>query len=400
MNENASDIRATCLSRSRLDTHAHLNESYGGLAEGATNWASFATTRAMHSSRAAAEACRVLYGEDAGVFLRPDSSQAAFDKAAALREKGAWGAIEHAMDVVGIKKQIAFCGFKPKDTRPFAGIAGNRLAYLAYIDEVINGEDIVPSPDYPELSDTYYNCLCKQLGPLPTLDSYLADLDAEIDQWRSHGVVGMKTAMAYTWGLKVSDPTERDARRAFSKKNDMTFEDRRIVHDFAFHHILAACRRNEFPVVVHTGYQNWGHGSLCQTNPMEFHNVLVDRRYRDMTFVLLHGGNPYVGETSYLAGMFENVIIDFTWIGWVTPLRFKHALAEWLAMVPHDRMCWGSDSSYPEDIAGVDRLTRQLIADVLEDAIEARIIDETYAREFIDRSYYENPRRIFGLEDV
>jgi len=397
MTERFSDIRTACLRRKRIDTHAHLGESYGGLAEGAANWAHFATTRSMHCSRAAAEACRVLYGQDVGVFLRPDSPQAVFDAAATLREKGAWGAIEHAMNVAGIEKQIAFCWFKPKDTRPFAGSAGGRLAYLAYIDAAINGEDIVPSPDYPQLSDTYHNCLAKQFGPLPTLDSYLAALDAEIDQWRSWGVVGMKTAMAYTWGLKVSDPSERHARSAFAKKNDMTFEDRRTVRDYAFHHILQACKRNGFPVVVHTGYQNWGHGNLYQTNPTEFHNILVDARYRDMTFVLLHGGHPYVGETSYLAGMFENVVIDFTWIAWVSPLRFKHALAEWLAMVPHDRICWGSDSCTPEEIAGVDRITRRLIAEALEDAVAARIVDEKYAMEFIDRSYYENPKRIFGL---
>jgi predicted TIM-barrel fold metal-dependent hydrolase len=177
----------------------------------------------------------------------------------------------------------------------------------------------------------------------------------------------------------------------------MTDEHFRIVHDFAFHHVLQACRRNGLPVVIHTGFQIWGHASLAQANPILLHNILIDPRYRDLTFVLLHGGNPYVGETTYLAGMFPNVILDFTWIGWMTPPRFRLALAEWLATVPHDRMCWGSDCGSAETIAGIDSIMRNLIADVLEQSVASRTIDEKYAVEFVGNSYRTTSKRVFGV---
>ncbi|HUU68355.1 MAG TPA: hypothetical protein VM186_02425, partial [Planctomycetota bacterium] len=43
-------------------------------------------------------------------------------------------------------------------------------------------------------------------------------LDAAIDGWRRHGVVGMKTAIAYTSGLAISDPPLVEARTAFGRK--------------------------------------------------------------------------------------------------------------------------------------------------------------------------------------
>lgn len=398
MGSKRTDIRAACLNRRRIDTHTHSGEQLSTLRDQASRYGSFACTQPLIDSRVTAEGCRVLYGIDIGAFLRPDSPPAVFDKAEELRARGAWEAIKYALDRARIDKQLAFCSFRAHKTRPFADVPNQtRLRYLAYIDEALSGHGRYPCPDFPRTSETYYMRLCRLLGPLNTLDNYLDELDKEIDGWRSQGVVGMKTAIAYTSGLSVSDPSETEARASFRRKNDMSEEDFRIVHDFAFHHVLQACRRNDLPVVVHTGFQIWGHASLAQANPMLFHSVLVDPRYCDMTFVLLHGGNPYVGETTYLAGMFPNVILDFTWIGWMTPARFRPALAEWLVTVPHDRICWGSDGGGPEYIVGVDSLMRPLIADVVEKAVLDRMIDEKYALEFIDNSYYRTPKRVFGL---
>jgi len=393
--EKISAIRERCLNRARIDTHAHLSESYCTLEEQAKQYDSFVTTQPLIDSRAAAEGCRSLYGTDIGSFLRPDVDNAVFIKSTELHKHGAWKAIEHALDKAHIDKQLAFCTFRADKTRPFAN--QKRLSYLAYIDDALNGHMEYPCPDFPKNDETYYMRLCALLGQLNTLDDYLNELDKEIDTWRSHGVVGMKTAIAYTSGLSISNPSEAMARAAFKQKNDMSEEDFRIVHDFAFHHVLQACLRNSLPVVIHTGFQIWGHASLEQANPMLLHNILIDPRYRDLTFVLLHGGNPYIGETTYLAGMFPNVIIDFTWISWMSPARFKLALSEWLATVPHNKMCWGSDSSTPESIAGIDSIVRNLIADILESTVLERTIDEKYAFEFIDNTFYNTPKRIFGL---
>ncbi len=397
-----TELRDACLGQKRIDTHSHVGDSFRPLEERAAGWETFPMVGPLIDSRVTAEGCRVLYGVDidVGALIRPDCDPVVFERSAELYRKGPWGAVEHALDTAGIEKQLAFCGHKPSDGLVFEKeAAGTRFSYLAYIDGAINSSGQRPCPDFPmnDETGTFYSRLCEMFGPLSALHVYLDALDEAIDTWRSHGVVGMKTAIAYTSGLAISNPTVTEARAAFARRNDMTEDDFRIVHDYAFHHVLAALMRNGLPIVIHTGYQIWGHSDLDRSNPMLLHNLIVDPRYRDLTFVLLHGGNPFVGETSYLAGMFPNVVIDFTWIGWMTPARFRLALGEWLACVPHDRMCWGSDSGTPETIVGIDSVMRRLIADVLDDCLRDRAIDERYGLEFVEHLYRNTPNKVFGL---
>jgi len=387
-------IREACLNEKRIDTHAHLDDNYPTLNIISESF----NTETLINSRVIAEGCRVLYDTDIGVFLRPNAPEIIFEKAEKLRNRGAWEAVDFALEKAKIEKQISFCTFKPENFTPFASNdKQNKISYLAFVDEALNGAGQVPNPDFPEGDTTFYSRICNLFGEFKSFDDYLDFIDKTVNNWRAKKVIGMKTAVAYTSGLKISKPSAKEASSAFSKKNDMTDDDYRVVRDFIFHHLLKACLRNNFPVVIHTGFQIWGHANLEQSNPMLLHNILIDPDYKDLTFVLLHGGNPYIGETTYLAGMFPNVIIDFTWITWMSPVRFKNALLEWLAVVPHHKMCWGSDSQIPESIAGIDSITRRYIADALETAVKERIIDERYALEFIENSYRKTAKRIFGL---
>lgn len=389
-----TQIRKLCTTLPRIDTHAHLDENYPPLKA----FSETPTSEDLINSRVIAEGCRVLYDEEVGIFLRPDTPEVIFEKAEKLRNLGKWEAVDFALKKAKIEKQISFCTFKPESFSPFAANdKKNKISYLAFVDEALNGAGQIPSPDFPEENSTFYSRICKLFGEMNSLDDYLDFIDKTVDGWRAKKVVGMKTAAAYTSGLKISKPSVSDARAAFAKKNKMSGKDYRVARDFIFHHLLRACLRNNFPVVIHTGFQIWGHANLEQSNPMLLHNILIDPEYKNLTFVLLHGGNPYVGETTYLAGMFPNVMIDFTWIVWMTPLRFKHALVEWLANVPHHKFCWGSDSQTPESIAGIDSICRRYIADALEMALAEKIIDEKYALEFIENSFRKNAERIFGI---
>ena len=303
------------------------------------------------------------------------------------------------MDVAHIEKQIAFCGFDMKLAAPFAAQHAGRLSFLAYIDPIVTGGAEYPCPDNPSLHTPYYTALCNFLGrELRSLDDYLDAVDDTVDSWKAHNVVGLKTAVAYTSGLCIDAYDPSAVRAAFARKDAMTAADELMVCNTGLRQAFAACGRNDLPVVIHTGFQIWGHSDLRQSNPMHLHNILIDDRFKDVTFVLLHGGNPYVGETTYLASMFPHVNIDFTWLSWMSPARFKPALAEWITIVPHDRFCWGSDSGTPETICGIDRITREAIADVLEDMVAERIIDERYALSWIEYAYRKTPQRLFGID--
>jgi len=397
-----SDIREQAMNLPRMDTHTHFDGNLPDLRDVAAGFENAAEEGNLVNSRTCAEGCRKLHSIDPGLLLRPDAPPELFHKADALRALGPAKALEAALDADNITNQLAFVGHSP-EASPLVGMSP-RLGFLAYIDEAVAGNGFAFCPDrydyLPHMRETpfcYYDAICGHFGNLSGLDDYLDALDACVDSWRTYGVVGMKTAFAYTIGLDFSDPSRDDARAAFARKRDMTQEEVTAVQHFAFRHALLACKRNELPVVVHTGFQIWGHSDLRQSNPMHLHNLLIDDRYKDLTFVLLHGGNPYTGETTYLARMFPSVIIDFTWIAWMTRSRFRMAFAEWLEIVPHNRFCWGSDSGFPENIVGIGRIVREEIGGVLEDLMARRILDERTALDFLRLTYQDTPRRVFGV---
>ncbi len=387
-----SDVRLKAMTMERIDTHCHYDLTMSEL-KGEDD---FINTPELVGSSILAIGSRKLYGINPGLYLRPDSSEEIFSRAAGLRAKGAGAALETAMDVANISTQLVFnYGAHPKHSKE--AMLSSRVQLLNYVDNLIAGDVKAFSPDGRDMEFNYYDAICDRLGELKTMSDYLNALDADIDSWRDYRVVAMKVSLAYSIGLKFADPSLKEAQNAFAKKRDMSPEEITIVQHYAFRHSLLACQRNDLPVVVHTGFQIWGHADLQVSNPIHLHNLLIDKRYKDITWVLLHGGNPYVGETTYLARMFPNVFIDFTWISWMTRVRFNMALAEWIEIVPHGKFCWGSDSGTPETIVGIGEITRERIANVLEDQIAHRIIDEKVALDFLEHTYVETPKRIFQL---
>jgi len=398
----ATDVRHAAMTLPHVDTHSHVGTDFGDLRQQAQALAELATAGSRSYCHAAAVGCRKLYGIDPGLYLTPDAPDELFDAAAKLRATGPAKAYTKALDRAGIVHQLVFTGqlhftdHRPDNCRLPDVLP--RISLLAYIDPLVCGDDFCFCPDGRRDDFCYFDALCEQLGPLATLDDYAGALGQTIDAWRSYGVVGAKNGLAYTSGLSYGDPTTDEARAAFARKRDMTEADVRTVHDYGMRRVLETCLRNGLPLVIHTGFQIWGHAPLEQSNPKHLYPLVADARYRDLTFVLLHGGNPYIGETTYLAGMFENVIVDFTWLPWSNRTRFAQALPEWLEVVPHNRFCWGSDTSALEGLVGADHLTRQGIATVLEDCIERRIIDEPAALAFLENTYLKTPKRVFGLD--
>ncbi len=394
------EIKKLAMNLPRIDTHSHLvldeNNCFQDLKTVVKDFDNFAEKGFMAESRICSLGCKKLYGIDSGIFLRKNSPEEIFKKAEKLRENGSAIALEKTFEADNITAQLCFTDFFPEKW-PFMKLSP-KIKQLAFIDKAIAGNDFVFCPDGKNIEFNYYESICEHFDKkLSNLNDYLDALDSGIDSWRKHGVVGMKTAFAYTLGLEFIDPTIEDTKSAFAKKSDMSPAEIKIVQHYAFRHTLLACLRNELPVVIHTGFQIWGHADLRQSNPMLLHNLLIDDRYKDLTFVLLHGGNPYVGETTYLARMFPNVILDFTWISWLTRGRFRMALAEWIEVIPISKFCWGSDSNFPENIVGIGQIVREEIANVLEDLIERKIIDENTAVQFLEYTYQKTPKRIFNL---
>ncbi|MBA4386818.1 MAG: hypothetical protein C0404_02485 [Verrucomicrobia bacterium] len=385
-----SKVRKAAMGLSRIDTHGHLVGEIPALESLAVSETAMDGIDRYYGNHMMAIGCRELYGIDIGPMLTSVAPKQLFKKAAKLRAGGKQAALGEAFRKAKIETQFCFCNFRGADADAKLAIAPH-VRLLAYLDEAVLGS-------LPQ-GDNYIAGLEQVHGKLNSLDDLLASIDRNIDAWRAKRVVGMKVSLAYYGhGLDLRNPTREQAVAAFARREKMTVEDRAFVRDFCTRHAFDACLRNKLPVVFHTGFLAFGNANIMGANPALLTPAFTDPRWEKLQFVILHGGYPYAGETGYLASRYANVALDFTWISWMSPARFRQALAEWLAVVPLTRILWGADSgTTPESIVGIDYVTRQIVADVLEQQIAEGFIDEQRAIRFLELSYHENARRIFRL---
>lgn len=386
-----SEVREAVLTAGRVDTHAHLHSAIAPLESRAAGPDSpEALDGPLARARLLALGCEALYGVRVGPVLTADAPREVFERAAELRARGRPAAYARAFELAGIEAQICFCDFQCSDAADKLAIAPH-VRLLAYIDRAIVGA--------AEEAGTCLEALERVHGRLDGLGDLLAAVDRAVDSWPSRGVVGMKVSLAYyDHGLALRDPSPAEAERAFARGHGMSAEDARLVRDFALRRALDGCLRNGLPAVFHTGFLAFGAANLAGGNPALLQPVLQDRRWAELTFVLLHGGYPYTGETGFLAARLPNVVIDFTWLPWLSPARFRQALGEWLAVVPLSRFMWGSDSGpLPEHVVGIDRVSRPLIAEALEAAMADGVLDPERALRFVELAYRVNARRVFRL---
>jgi hypothetical protein len=340
--------------------------------------------------------CNNLYGIKTEFGINLSIKDELIKRADELRADGFLPAFLKTMDICKIKSQLVL--IHGTDHNNVLINISNRIKIIFFIDNIICGDTMYYCPDGYWDGFNYYNAICSHLGKLNNIKDYLDAIEDNIISWKRCGAVGMKVGTAYTIGLDFSDPSYNEAENAFLKREDMSFEEIRIVQDYAMRHAFDICNRIGMPVVIHTGFQIWGHADLRQSNPMHLYKIINNKRYKNLIFVLLHGGNPYTGETTYLASMFPNVILDFTWISWMTRTRFRTALAEWIEVVPLEKFCWGSDSMYPEDMCGIDYIVRDEISNVLEDMLKRRMISNKTTEKFIENAFMKTAEKIFSIK--
>ncbi len=140
----------------------------------------------------------------------------------------------------------------------------------------------------------------------------------------------------------------------------------------------------------------------------ERHPVIADTRQTDLyhrikahpetTFILFHGGFPWVGETGIIAMRYpRNVRIDFNWLPILSYSTAKRALHEWLEVMPSNHLMWGGDSASAEGIYGATRVTRDCIAEVLSEKVAAGQLLEEHALRIGQQILRDNALETFPI---
>jgi uncharacterized protein len=248
----------------------------------------------------------------------------------------------------------------------------------------------------------------KQEG-LSTFPGDLAGYESFVRQTladnQKKGGVAMKFEAAYFRSLYFSDPPREKAEAIFNKYHSggVPSEDEyRTFQDYVFRVLIDQAGKLHLPVHFHSAVGIGDYFSLRNGNPLNLENVLRDPRYKNVTFVLIHGGYPYSLEMIWLTAA-KNVYTDSSLMGYyVYPSELKNILKQWISLYP-EKIMFGSDAFPFNDAVGAEetfwlavRSARTAVAEALAELVAENAITESKALELAHLYLHDNAAKIYG----
>jgi uncharacterized protein len=225
------------------------------------------------------------------------------------------------------------------------------------------------------------------------------------DNQQKHGGVAIKFEAAYFRSLYFSDPPRERAEAVYHKYRAggvPTPAEYREFQDYIFRVMLDQAGKLHLPVHFHSSVGIGDYFSLQNGNVLNLENVVRDPRYKNVTFVLLHGGWPYEREAALLTAV-KNVYLDTSFQSeMLYPSEFKGVLKQLLTLYP-DKMMYGSDAFPFSDALGAEesfwlavRTTRTGLARALAELVSEGAITEPQALQLARNYLHDNAARLYG----
>ena len=219
------------------------------------------------------------------------------------------------------------------------------------------------------------------------------------------GGVAVKFEAAYFRTLYFSDPPRERAEAIYAKYHSggvPSAEDYRIFQDYIFRLLVDQSAKLKLPMHFHSAVGIGDYFSLRQGNVLNLENVLRDPRYRNVTFVLLHGGWPYEREAALLTAV-KNVYFDTSLQSeMLYPSQFKDVLKQLITLYP-DKMMFGSDAFPFNDALGAEesfwiavRTSRTALAAALAELVAEHAITQEKALELAHLYLHDNAARLYA----
>lgn len=240
-----------------------------------------------------------------------------------------------------------------------------------------------------EFDDPYV--FAKRQGlDIRSLEEYLELLDRLFLAAKKAGAVCLKTTLAYQRALSFENVPRARAEGVFGRpRAELSAEDIRAFEDFILWRLVELSAKHELPFQFHTGIAR-PQGS----NPLLLADLIEANP--KTKFILMHGGYPWLGETAILAMKFSsNVWVDTNWLATISHSAAKRAFHEWLEVIPADRLMFGADSDFPEEIYGSTVVMRRCLAEVLAEKVDAGDLEEAYALKVGRQILRENALKLF-----
>ena len=222
---------------------------------------------------------------------------------------------------------------------------------------------------------------------------------------QKRGGLAMKFEAAYFRSLYFTDPPREKAAAIYAKYRAGGFPtegEYQLFQDYIFRVLIDQARKLHLPVHFHSAVGIGDYFSLRQGDPVNLENVLRDPRYRDVKFVLIHGGYPRQIEMIWMTAA-KNVYTDSSLMGYyLYPSELKAVLKQWLSLYP-EKIMFGSDAFPFNDAVGAEetfwlavRSARTALAAALAEMVSAGEISEEQAMRFARMYLHDNAARLYG----
>ncbi len=295
--------------------------------------------------------------------LAGDHAKWLVEKKAALKKEFAGPQyFDHILDLVGIETSLANrvmmapyldparfkwvffgdCYMFPFDNAGLAARNPDEAAYMPLQTKLLNR----------------YGDLVGVRGRPATLDEYLAFVSRSLEDNKRRGGVALKFEAAYFRSLFFADPSREAAAAVYAKYHAggvPSSVDYKTLQDFVFRHLVSEAGRLHLPVHIHSAVGGGDYFYQSNVNVLNLENVLRDPRYKDTTFVLIHGGYPFDKQAVFLATT-KNIYLDSSETELMTyPTEFKDVLKKWFEVFP-EKITFGTDAFPFGEALGVEEV--------------------------------------------
>jgi uncharacterized protein len=239
----------------------------------------------------------------------------------------------------------------------------------------------------------------------PDFDNYLKFISQVLEDNKNKGGIAIKFEVAYMRPTTFGDPTREQAAdlyRHYVNGGVPSESDYRTFQDYIFRFLVLEGGRLQLPIHIHTAVGIGDYFNLSQSNIMGLESVLRDPRYRNTTFVMIHGGYPLEREAIWLAAM-KNVYMDSSFGELAQyPSAFKDTLKMWLETFP-DKVTYGTDCFPYNEVLGAEesywlgaRSSRMALAAALAEMISENEITEARALELAHAYLHDTAVKLYG----
>jgi hypothetical protein len=354
-------------------------------------------------------AFKALYGYPYSDFS-PEHLRWLDEKDDELRKQ--WGKeyLSKMLDKVGIQVSVA-------NRVALTYLENNpRFRFVFFVDPFMfpfNNNGLTINPDravYFPIQEKALHRYLRQVGlrELPAdLAGYEASIRRVLELDKQQNGVAIKFEAPYFRSLvNITDPPREQADAIYNNYHaggSAPAQDYLVFQDYIFRYLIAQAGALHLQVHIHSAVGSGNYYRLSEGNAMDLENILRDPRYKDTTFVLIHGGYPYDQQSIWLASL-PNVYLDSSeFILLVFPTEYSHILKRWLEIFP-EKIVFGSDAfpysrevNVPATYWLAVQTARTALAAALAEMVSAGEITETKALAIARGYFHDNTAKLFGL---